>query len=152
MHRSLWVQVTHSSLIEGSHMTKNTASGQVSARLPFERKQMGRNRTISGIKGTGLVQKIQLIKAQEWKAGINDIVQNNHKWYLTNIIIHYHSYFINEIKLLNHVCTIKSHSLSLNLNCLQKYTRIWSVCSSVFGQDLMTFPQYRQDLTIFIMF
>ena len=25
MHRSLWVQVTHSSFIEGSHMTKNTA-------------------------------------------------------------------------------------------------------------------------------
>jgi hypothetical protein len=27
MHRSLWVQVTHSSFIEGSHTTKNTASG-----------------------------------------------------------------------------------------------------------------------------
>jgi hypothetical protein len=26
MHRSLWVYVAHSSLIEGSHMTKNTAS------------------------------------------------------------------------------------------------------------------------------
>ncbi len=27
MHRSLWVYVAHSSFIEGSHMTKNTASG-----------------------------------------------------------------------------------------------------------------------------
>ncbi len=27
MHRSLWAYVTHSSFIEGSHMTKNTASG-----------------------------------------------------------------------------------------------------------------------------
>jgi hypothetical protein len=27
MHRSLWIWVTHSSFIEGSHMTKNTASG-----------------------------------------------------------------------------------------------------------------------------
>ncbi len=27
MNRSLWVYVTHSSFIEGSHMTKNTASG-----------------------------------------------------------------------------------------------------------------------------
>jgi hypothetical protein len=26
MHRSLWVWVTHSSFIEGSHMTKNTAT------------------------------------------------------------------------------------------------------------------------------
>ncbi len=26
LHRSLWVQVTHSSFIEGSHMTKNMAS------------------------------------------------------------------------------------------------------------------------------
>ncbi len=28
MHISLWVQVAHSSLIEGSHMSKNTASGK----------------------------------------------------------------------------------------------------------------------------
>jgi hypothetical protein len=28
MHISLWVYVTHSSFIEGSHMTKNTASGR----------------------------------------------------------------------------------------------------------------------------
>jgi len=28
MHRSLWVQVAHSSFIEGSHMTKNKASGR----------------------------------------------------------------------------------------------------------------------------
>ncbi len=27
MHRSLWVQVAHSSFIDGSHMTKNTDSG-----------------------------------------------------------------------------------------------------------------------------
>ncbi len=27
MHRSLWAQVAHSSFIEGSHTTKNTASG-----------------------------------------------------------------------------------------------------------------------------
>ncbi len=27
MHRALWVLVAHSSFIEGSHMTKNTASG-----------------------------------------------------------------------------------------------------------------------------
>ncbi len=27
MHRSLWALVTHSSFIEGSHTTKNTASG-----------------------------------------------------------------------------------------------------------------------------
>ncbi len=32
-HRSLWVQVTHSSFIEGSHMTKNT----VISRMPLRR-------------------------------------------------------------------------------------------------------------------
>ncbi len=29
MHRSLWVEVAHSSFLEGSHMTKNTASGMI---------------------------------------------------------------------------------------------------------------------------
>ena len=29
MHRSLWAEVAHSSFTEGSHMTKNTASGQL---------------------------------------------------------------------------------------------------------------------------
>jgi len=31
MHRSLWVLVTHSSFTEGSHTTKNTASGDKQA-------------------------------------------------------------------------------------------------------------------------
>jgi hypothetical protein len=35
MHRSLWVQVAHSLFIEGSHMTKTTASGAVFTRLFF---------------------------------------------------------------------------------------------------------------------
>ncbi len=36
-HRSLWVQVAHSSFIEGSHTTKNTASENVSLQgSPFQ--------------------------------------------------------------------------------------------------------------------
>jgi hypothetical protein len=38
MHRSQWLQVAHSSFIEGSHTTKNTASGTVLAMLHFLRK------------------------------------------------------------------------------------------------------------------
>jgi hypothetical protein len=48
MHRSLWVWVTHSSFIEGLHMTKNTASGLLTMGYPMRLFDSSRSCCIIG--------------------------------------------------------------------------------------------------------
>jgi hypothetical protein len=75
-----------------------------------------------GIRRMGLVFKILLLTLYELQMGTYDIVPNEHEWYLSFTLSHYHSYLINEIILLNFaqieitplnlIFTVKYHSFS----------------------------------------
>jgi len=70
---------------------------------PLRAKELegkGWNGTRNGINRMGLVFKIPLITIHEWQMETFDIVPNKHEWYLPFTLSHYHSYFINDIKLL----------------------------------------------------
>ncbi len=55
MHISLWVQVAHSSFIEGSHMTKNTASAYVRFAPSLVHKCKTRMEVTGNVKCTSLL-------------------------------------------------------------------------------------------------
>jgi hypothetical protein len=68
--------------------------------------------------GTRLVFKILLPTVHKWKMGTDDIIPNEHEWYLPFTRGHYCSYFLNEIILLN---LIQTEITPLNLIYTIKY-------------------------------
>jgi hypothetical protein len=65
MHRSLWVEVTHSLFIEGSHTTKNTASVYVSEKFVAKVPLIG---TQAFLALTSWVVRQQVEKNYMWSA------------------------------------------------------------------------------------
>ncbi len=68
----------------------------------------------------GLVFKIPMITVHEQQTEMDEVVPNEHEWYLPFNLSHYCSYLKNEIKPFYLICTVKSHELLSNLICLQE--------------------------------
>jgi hypothetical protein len=105
--RQHWQIFCHSQMKD--NLPKIADTYQVCVRLPLKRKRMGQNRTRNAINWTGTVYKIPLVTAHGWHMGTNVTVPNDHEQYLPFMIGHYHSYFMNKIKLFYLIYSVKSH-------------------------------------------